>query len=47
MDPLPMSLVDGAKPHVSIVTFATIYKKCNLANRVYDTALWVDSVLET
>jgi deaminated glutathione amidase len=41
--PFTMSLVDAARNH-RVHVLATIYEKCNLANRVYDTALWVDSV---
>ena len=41
--PFTMSRLDAARNH-RVQILATIYEKCNLANRVYDTALWVDSV---
>src|SRR4029453_10046579 len=41
--PFIMSLVEAARNY-RVHVLATIYEKCNVPNRVYDTALWVDSV---
>ena len=37
------SLSDAARNH-GIQILATIYEKCNVENRVYDTSLWINGV---
>jgi len=41
--PFIESLSETARHH-GIQILATIYEKCNLENRVYDTSLWINSV---
>ena len=40
--PFAASLVESAKTY-GIHILATIYERCGLPNRVYDTALWIDA----
>jgi deaminated glutathione amidase len=40
--PFVASLSESAKAH-GIHVLATIYERCGLPNRVYDTALWIDA----
>jgi deaminated glutathione amidase len=39
--PFATSLMETARTH-GIHILATIYERCGVANRVYDTALWID-----
>ena len=39
--PFTTSLMEAARIH-SIHVLATIYERCSVPNRVYDTALWID-----
>jgi deaminated glutathione amidase len=41
--PFVESLSDAAR-HYGIQVLATIYEKCNVENRVYDTSLWINRV---
>src|SRR6516164_181978 len=40
--PFTTSLMEEARIH-GIDVLATIYERCRLPNRVYDTALWIDA----
>ena len=43
--PFTRSLTDAARDH-GIDVLSTIYEKCNVPNRVYDTSLWINRIGE-